>query len=1026
MPNIQPVPVQPRVLALLVTHDGARWLPEVLTALQTQQRPPDRIVAVDTGSIDRTREILVANGIETILADRDSGFGEAINWALVEILGWSGVGASDTKDWLWLLHDDFAPAKEALSHLLEAVASDPSVAIAGPKLRGWHDRNHLLEVGISIAGNGARWTGLERRERDQGQHDGAPEVLSVSSAGMLVRADVWHELGGFDPQLSLFRDDVDFGWRAHVAGHRAICVSKAIGLHAEAAATERRAIDVDGAVFHRPHLLDRRNANYVLLANCSRIQLIPVLLRLTMSTALRTLGYLFAKLPGYAADETGALVLVLTRLDLIRAARKSRKKTRLLPAKSVNRFLAPNRELIRSSFDSLRALIIRGAAPLSAPSTSFSDARLSASSDDEDDVLSDEGRSVVRKVLARPVVAMSIGLIFLALIAGRNRLGALSGGALLPAPNGASDLFSRYLDSWHSVSLGSAVASPPWMPLLVLLSSLVGGRVPLMLTLLFLLAIPASAAAMYALMRRVTTETWLKVGASILYALSPSVVSGIVDGHLSIAVNSWLLPLLLLTALPLFGPEIASRRRFWSVGLLLSIAIAFAPIVAVLLVFAYLSIVFLAYRRSGRSQLMKMSLQFSPLLLAPLALLFPWSLSALAHPTLWLHDPGIQITKGSPLSLIFLSPDGLSTPPYWLGAGLLSVLVLIIFSTSSSSSQIRNLLIVALSVLGLSIPLSLIHIAGPGTSQSATPWLGSLTLVITLVLLLAAVFTATGFTGQLAAKGFGREHAGTAFMAVLLLFSILGMALWLVGPGSASANRAGRSSVIPAFIAAAGNNSQHFRTLVLSGPADKNRYTVIRDRSLQLGDAEVTGSMSSKLRATVATLIAGGSQTTSVELGQFAIQYVMLIAPLDQSLVRSLDGVSGLSRISSTPSGILWKVAGVTSRIRFVDLDGISSALPSSRVGAQLTVAVPGRIVIADRGDPGWRAFEKGVQLTRSYAYGWATSFGVTKPGKVLIVHDSTKRRAGVSVQLLAWLGILVFILPGGRRKIDRSDEEVA
>src|SRR3954451_14516494 len=40
------------VTAVLVTHDGARWLPETLKALLTQSHPIDRLVAADTGSTD--------------------------------------------------------------------------------------------------------------------------------------------------------------------------------------------------------------------------------------------------------------------------------------------------------------------------------------------------------------------------------------------------------------------------------------------------------------------------------------------------------------------------------------------------------------------------------------------------------------------------------------------------------------------------------------------------------------------------------------------------------------------------------------------------------------------------------------------------------------------------------------------------------------------------------------------------------------------------------------------------------------
>ena len=42
------------VTAVIVAHDGAAWLPHVITALLGQTRPVQRVVAVDTGSRDRS------------------------------------------------------------------------------------------------------------------------------------------------------------------------------------------------------------------------------------------------------------------------------------------------------------------------------------------------------------------------------------------------------------------------------------------------------------------------------------------------------------------------------------------------------------------------------------------------------------------------------------------------------------------------------------------------------------------------------------------------------------------------------------------------------------------------------------------------------------------------------------------------------------------------------------------------------------------------------------------------------------
>jgi len=61
-------------------------------------------------------------------------------------------------------------------------------------------------VGVSITNTGTRETGLETGEPDAGQHDWPRDVLAVSSAGMLVRRDVWDDLGGFDPALPVFND----------------------------------------------------------------------------------------------------------------------------------------------------------------------------------------------------------------------------------------------------------------------------------------------------------------------------------------------------------------------------------------------------------------------------------------------------------------------------------------------------------------------------------------------------------------------------------------------------------------------------------------------------------------------------------------------------------------------------------------------------------------------------------------------------------------------------------------------------
>ena len=72
------------VTAVIVAHDGAAWLPQLADALLGQTRPVQRVVAVDTGSRDRSGAVLASKfGRQAVFGmDRSTGYGAAIARAL--------------------------------------------------------------------------------------------------------------------------------------------------------------------------------------------------------------------------------------------------------------------------------------------------------------------------------------------------------------------------------------------------------------------------------------------------------------------------------------------------------------------------------------------------------------------------------------------------------------------------------------------------------------------------------------------------------------------------------------------------------------------------------------------------------------------------------------------------------------------------------------------------------------------------------------------------------------------------------
>ena len=282
----------PTVGAVLVAHNGAAWLPKVLASFANMFQAPTAWRVVDVSSTDGSADLLRDSfGAERITyAPSGTGFGEAVRL---------GVEAMPRTDWIWLLHDDAAVLPGTLAGLLDVATSADDIAAVGPKIREWPSLRRLLEVGLTVTNTGSRETGLETGEPDAGQHDWPRDVLAVTSAGMLVRRDVWDELGGFDPALPMYFDDIDFGWRVARAGYRTRTAPGGVMFHVEASRRgnrRRTAGDV-------PHWEPRRAAIYTLLANTSAPHIWWQHVRLFVGSLMRVLAFLIGKDPESASDE---------------------------------------------------------------------------------------------------------------------------------------------------------------------------------------------------------------------------------------------------------------------------------------------------------------------------------------------------------------------------------------------------------------------------------------------------------------------------------------------------------------------------------------------------------------------------------------------------------------------------------------------------------------------------------------------------------------------------------------------------
>lgn len=1018
------------VTAILVAHDGATWLPEVVASLSKQKHEIDQLIAVDTGSKDDSAKLLRNAGITVISAPRETGFGAAIKLALASpLVDRAEDGATE---WLWLIHDDCAPAGDALLRLLEAVDERPTVAMAGPKLRGWHDRNHLLEVGVSIAGNGARWTGLEFREQDQGQHDDVTEVLAVSTAAALIRREDFEELDGFDPELTLFRDDVDFGWRLHTTGHSVVVVPEAVAFHAEAAANERRSIDVSDAFLHRPLLLDRRHAAYVLMVNAS-LWLTPLIaLQLLGAAIFRAIGFLLAKLPGYALDELAAVALVLVQPQDLLRARRIRRSQRLLSSRVIARFVPPRGTQLALAIDRTRTALVRSWRASALTTTSDRSANSAIDFSDEAaenaDIELVKTPSVFSFIRVRPILTASILVLLVSLLAFRGRLGDLVGGAHALTPSSGLELLNSYVNSWHDVGLGSSVSAPPWLALVGAASIVTFFNAKFFLASLFVLAVPLAFFGAYRLARKFTELHFLALGAALLYALAPVALGAINSGRLGTVVLFILGPWLVRALSGLENLHLLSWRRNWWLALLLTIVFAFSPLTfALILLWQFILMILdvTAFNRNDGVVTKEMfdarNLRRIAIVLAPIVVCAPWSLEKILHPSRFLLDPGLPVAGGDVLGILLANPGGPGSPPLWLISPVLLISLIAIFVRETARfGEVALFFIAAAAIFGSR------QVAGHGQFVPEALWVGSLLVIPTLAAITAGVVMVDRYVPRIAESNLDYRHLLLGSVAGLSILSILAsLAWWVSAPQSAPLQRKS-GTALPAFLSANAQTDERFKTLVIRNESDQIRFFIARDQDLQLGEADVMVGLAPDVNRAIVNLVTGAGIDSSQVLAEFGIRYVFLAKPFNEELVRTIDSVGGFTRASSTAEGVTWKVTGALARISFLSEDGSYQAIPSGSTGAAGTFATTGTVVVTEKFDQRWKLLLNGKRVPVTQTANGVPRFVVTEPGDFILYHDGTTRRAWVSFQTIAITTLFILALPARRRRSEMRPEELA
>lgn len=248
---------------VILNWNGKRYLEKFLPSVIKYSANADIIVA-DNGSTDDSVGFLENNFplVKCLELGKNTGFAQGYNNALARIY----TGEKHPQDLYYImLNSDVEVTENWITPVIELMEQDPAIAAAQPKIRSFYEKKKFEYAGAAggfIDKFGypfCRGRIFDNLETDHGQYDDNCEIFWATGACLFVKAEKFHEAGGFDADFFAHMEEIDLCWRLKNSGHKVMYCPYSTVFH------------VGGGTLHKSNpkktYLNFRNNLWLLLKN---------------------------------------------------------------------------------------------------------------------------------------------------------------------------------------------------------------------------------------------------------------------------------------------------------------------------------------------------------------------------------------------------------------------------------------------------------------------------------------------------------------------------------------------------------------------------------------------------------------------------------------------------------------------------------------------------------------------------------------------------------------------------------------
>lgn len=217
-----PARCTPSIAVLVLNLNGRHFLDDCFQSLLRIKAPRFDIYLIDNHSSDLSvRHTRAAYPMVNIIEnERNYGFAGAYDRVIRDL----------DHDYVVLLNNDTKVDENWLSALYTVAETSSRIAACGSKILTMWDKTLVDHAGgmLTLIGSGhdvGKWT------KDRSEGNEPVEMGFGCGCSLLIKREVYLEVGGFDPDYIIYHEDVDLCWKMRLSGYSVMYVPESVVYH---------------------------------------------------------------------------------------------------------------------------------------------------------------------------------------------------------------------------------------------------------------------------------------------------------------------------------------------------------------------------------------------------------------------------------------------------------------------------------------------------------------------------------------------------------------------------------------------------------------------------------------------------------------------------------------------------------------------------------------------------------------------------------------------------------------------------